>query len=638
MLKRILPNLVVILTLSFFNASAQEQLDLKVSSIDSTLTKGANAVVRSEEVVIELSSTSSMTIKRKRIVTIFNKFGNSYTNSSIGYDPSRRIKRLEAVVYDASGKEIKRYKKKDFIDRSVYDGISLMNDNRVKFFDYTPINYPYTIAFESEIQNSTTAFIAPWFPLPGYKIGVQKSSYKILNPKTIPLRIKETNFGGYQIQKNSTNIEVSYSISNVLAKLPEVYTPSLYDMVPIVKVVPEKFSLEGIKGSATDWKSLGKWEYDNLITGRDQLPKETIEEISQLVAKAKNRREKAKLIYKYVQNKTRYISIQLGIGGLMPFLASDVDKWGYGDCKALTNYTKALLDSQNILSYYTELYAGDEKRNIDKEFASIEGNHVILNIPDENDEIWLECTNQTLPFDFIGSFTDDRDVLVLKPEGGEIKRTRKYEPEENVLRTTAIVNLLSDNSMVSSIKREAKGLKYDKIYGIQYKKPKEQELYYKTRWVYLNGMEIKDIRFEDNKDSIVFTENIKVSSVSYGKKAGTRLLITPNVLSRDQSNLPIYEDRQTPLVIPRGYVDTDEYLINIPKDYIINYIPEKISIQTEFGEYTYELKKINESQIKFRRFLKIIDGAFPKEKYEEYRKFRAEVKKADNSKIVLNKQ
>ncbi len=638
MQKKSLKLLVVCILLIFSKVSSQEEINLNTSSVDGTLLEGANAIVRSEEIVIEINSINSMTIKTKRIVTVLDKFGDGYANYSEGYDPSRKIKKLQVIVYDASGKEIKNYKKKDFIDRSVYDGISLMNDNRVKLLDYTPVSYPYTMAFESEVQNSTTAFIAPWYPVPGYKIGVQKSSYKILNPKAIPLRIKETNFEGYQIQKNKTNEEVLYSISNVLAKRPEVYTPSLYDMIPIVKVVPKSFSLEGIKGSATDWKSLGKWEYDNLIAGRDQLPKETIEEIDKLVSKAKNKREKAKLIYKYVQDKTRYISIQLGIGGLMPFLASDVDKWGYGDCKALTNYTKALLDSQNILSYYTELYAGNEKRSIDKEFASIEGNHVILNIPDENGDIWLECTNQTLPFDFIGSFTDDRDVLVLKPEGGEIKRTRKYEPRENVLQTTATVNLGIDNSMVSNIKREARGLEYDEIYGIQYQEPKEQKLYYKKHWAYINGLEIKDIKFVDNKDSIVFTENIKVSCVSYGKKAGTRLLVTPNVFSCDQSNLPMYDNRQTSLVIPRGYINTDEYSINIPTGYVINNIPEKKAIQTEFGEYTYELEKVSESQIKFRRFLKIIDGTFPKEKYEEYRKFRAKIKKADNSRIVLKKQ
>ena len=79
-------------------------------------------------------------------------------------------------------------------------------------------------------------------------------------------------------------------------------------------------------------------------------------------------------------------------------LASDVDKLGYGDCKALTNYTKTLLDAVDVESYYTVVYGGKRIRNIDKEFSATEGNHVILCLPNEEDYIWLECTSQKTPF------------------------------------------------------------------------------------------------------------------------------------------------------------------------------------------------------------------------------------------------
>ncbi len=54
-----------------------------------------------------------------------------------------------------------------------------------------------------------------------------------------------------------------------------------------------------------------------------------------------------------MQDKTRYISVQIGIGGWKPMLADDVNKLGYGDCKGLTNYTKALLEAVDVPSYYT---------------------------------------------------------------------------------------------------------------------------------------------------------------------------------------------------------------------------------------------------------------------------------------------
>jgi hypothetical protein len=44
------------------------------------------------------------------------------------------------------------------------------------------------------------------------------------------------------------------------------------------------------------------------------------------------------------------------------------------------------------------------------------------------DNIWLECTSQITPFNYIANFTDDRDVFGLTHEGGKIihayKRTQ----------------------------------------------------------------------------------------------------------------------------------------------------------------------------------------------------------------------
>ncbi len=637
MFQKILLVSVVLTLFCIEETSAQNDLRLQAVLLDSTLTKNANAIVRSEEVTIEIKSINAVVVKTKRIVTVLNKYGDGYANSYEGYSPSTKIKKLEAIVYNSFGKEIKKYKKKDFKDRSVSDGISLMNDNRIKYFEYTPLNYPYTLAFESEVESSTTAFIKYWKPILAYRLSVEKSTYKILNPSKISIRYRETNFDDYPVKTNKTDLETSYSISNIPARLPEVYSPSLNNMTPMVKVALNEFSLEGVKGSAVDWKSMGKWQYENLVSGRDKLPETTIQKVSALVSGATTNREKAKRIYEYVQNKTRYISIQLGIGGWVPFLAEDVDRLGYGDCKALTNYTKALLDSQGITSYYTVVYA-DERRDIDSEFASMQGNHVILNIPDKEEDLWLECTSQTTPFNFIGDFTDNRDVLVITPEGGTIKRTKKYEPEENILHTTATVNLEVDRSMSATVKRVSQGLEYDQNYNIQFETPKDQKLYYKEFWGHINNLEIGKINLNDNKDDIKFTEDIEISCVSYAKKVGTRLLISPNLFSRDQINLPKYDTRKTPLVISRGYVNTDEYVINLPDGYMAGNLPEKKSIETVFGRYSYELEKIGDKQIKFKRFLKIVDGTFPKEQYEEYRKFRSEIKKIDKSRIALKQQ
>ena len=72
--------------------------------------------------------------------------------------------------------------------------------------------------------------------------------------------------------------------------------------------------------------------------------------------------------------------MQEGIGGWKPIAANKVDAVGYGDCKGLVNYTKALLDAVGVKSHYSVVWAGQRKTSVEKNFFSMQGNHVILNI------------------------------------------------------------------------------------------------------------------------------------------------------------------------------------------------------------------------------------------------------------------
>ena len=123
--------------------------------------------------------------------------------------------------------------------------------------------------------------------------------------------------------------------------------------------------------------------YHDLIKDTYDLPTSTVTMIKDLVKDEVDDIGNAKKVYEYVQGKTRYISVQVGIGGWKPFNASEVDKLGYGDCKALTNYTMSLLKAVGVESNYSVVYAGSSQKNIEDDFTSIQGNHVILNIPSE---------------------------------------------------------------------------------------------------------------------------------------------------------------------------------------------------------------------------------------------------------------
>ncbi|UAM98339.1 DUF3857 domain-containing protein [Polaribacter litorisediminis] len=637
MFKKKFPKILFILFLYAFIGYSQ-RADLNVFSIPAELKENANAVVRYNSIEIFIEDFDEMLVSEKMIVTVFNKLGNSDAAIEERYDNHTKITNLSALIYDAFGNEIKKFKERDFLDVSAVDGGTLYSDSRVKYVNYTPVSYPYTLVFESEYKTSTTGFIPTWFPVNGYYVSVEKSSYKINNPKKNAWRKKETHFDSFKIEKTETETSLEYVLKNQQALEYENSSISSRDILPILKVALNKFSLDGVHGEFTNWLEFGKWMHEALIKNQDIIDEKTKIKILELVEGVTDPIEKAKIVYAYMQNKTRYISVQVGIGGWQPIAANIVDEVGYGDCKGLTNYTKALLDVVGVSSYFTLVYA-DEKRNIDKDFSSFQGNHAILNIPNKEKDIWLECTSQTMPFGFLGDFTDDRDVLVVKPEGGFIKRTAIYKDEINLQTTLAKIELTPKGNVIASLNRVSKGLQYDDKSYLDTFTEEELIKNYKSRtWSYNNNLEINSHHLTNDKENIVFTENLEVSIANYAAVNDTEYLFRVNIFNAENEVPKRYRDRNLPLKISSGYKDVDEYIIKFPENYTLNYTPENKELATKFGTYKISFKIKDERTLSYKKEIVIKEGVYPKEDYTKYRSFRRSIAKAENLRVALTKK
>jgi hypothetical protein len=121
-----------------------QKAEYAASKIADSLKENANVVVRLYQIDIEVVSQRSMTIKKKRVVTVFNEKGLDAIDAIEGYDKRYSIKNIEAIVYDPFGNEIKKIKRKDFIDQSAVSGGTLFSDNRILYAKYTPTQYPFT--------------------------------------------------------------------------------------------------------------------------------------------------------------------------------------------------------------------------------------------------------------------------------------------------------------------------------------------------------------------------------------------------------------------------------------------------------------------------------------------------------------
>lgn len=606
-------------------------------SISPELTKHSNSIVLEEFIEVDATDIRKMNISTKRVVAVLNKMGIQDPRTFEFYNENLKIRKIEAQVYDVMGNRKKRFKKRDFQDISRSGG-SMYLDSRMVYLDYTPTFYPYIMVFESEVQTGDSGLLSDQWFLKGYAESLLKSEMRIrFNPQN-KIRYKPKNLEGYDIRISETPDELILTAKNIPALKFEEYAPSKAEIFPHVLLAFKTFQLKNVVATVDDWESFGAWMNETLLGDINKVSSKTIETINRLTENEKTNEAKARKIYQYVQDKVRYVSIQIGIGGWKPMPALEVDELSYGDCKALTNYTKVLLDAAGIPSYYTIVYGNESRQDMDEDFASIQGNHVILGIPDGEEITWLECTRQDLPFGYIGSFTDDRNVVALTPEGGKLIRTKTYSSLENLQKTTAKVKLFLNGRLEAAFKSISQGLQYEDKYFLTGWKESEIDHFYKNRWNYINGFLIENYSFENNRDEISFTEHLNLVTQNYLSSVGRDFLLTPNIFNQLNYIPPNIKDRKQNLKINRGFLDEDTIEYTIPSGLKIETLPESIQIENKFGLYEINFKKLSDREFEFSRKFHLKKGEFPPEDYETYREFLKTISRLDRTKILLSRK
>ncbi len=611
------------------------------NTVSETTEKDADAIITFDDLDIELVNRSKMIIRRKASITVLNKKGDHFSSLILFYDTQNRIKDVRAEIYDKEGNLIKKIQKSDFEDLSATDHQTLYSDDRVLYYKYLPNDYPYTIRYEYEMINKNTAFIPAWHPVASSGTAVKKSTYSFRYPdSSFEVQKLEKNLDTFNVYRSSEPGWIRYMISDISPIRRETLGPPLEEVTPWVKIAIDKFYLAGKEGEAGSWKKLGAWMYDKLLKPRNNLPESTVSAIRKMVQNISDPMERAKVVYEYMQKKTRYINVAIGIGGWQPMRTADVDRLGYGDCKALTYYTLSLMEAAGVEAYYTVVYAGSSyKKNIEKDLVAIQGNHAILCLPNENDTIWLECTNHKLPFGHKNSFTDDRDVWVVMPGDGKIRHTDTYSPEENLLEIEGEFELAENGDLKGKAKWQSYGTQYENFLSyFDALSPDELKKHAKEYLGYLHNLNISEIEATNNKNEKKFELDIALSAEHYAtENPDGSMIMNLNVLNRNNFVPKREPDRKTSFEILRGYKDSDTYIIRLPSAYRPESLPQPVRIENQFGKYIVEIEELPGNRIKYSRIIILNKGKYPKDLYEKYRKFRKKIRKLENIKILLIK-
>ena len=614
--------------------SALAQTDYDVAKIPENLKKDAVVVIRNEESFFDVKGLGEAKMDYKVAITILNKAGEEYGEMAKVYDKFSNIYNIKATLYDAAGKKVKDYKSSDIKDQSLISDFSIFEDNRLKHLKFVSITYPYTVEYSYSQDYNGLLYFPSWQDLKGFGVSVEKSTYTIQKAKNYKMRyITSSNLQTDSVI-NGEKVQYKWKSANVAAVAEEPLSTGIDNISAWVKASPNQFEYDGSTGNFDNWKNFGSWLY-TLNQGGNKLPEATKLMVQNLIKDAKTPKEKIRVLYNHLQQNTRYVSVQLGIGGFRPILAEKVAQVNYGDCKALSNYMKALLNEAGIASNL--IVIGNDMPSLNPNYSSVgQANHMILCVPLAKDTTFLECTSQYKPMGFIGYSNSDRNVLMVTEDGGKIVHTPAYNAKENYQIRKTKITLAEDGTASSEIKSTYGNAQFEENFSMTLMEPVD------LRKTIIEDSPIPVAELisykysQPDKTLPVLTEEINFKTNPLLTKGGDKLFLVVNQVNRRESVPLKVEGRKTYFAVPFGYNDDDEISYILPKGYNVEFIPKDITINSEFGSYTAKFS-VKDNMIVYSRTQIMNNKKYPPEKYGEYVDFYKKIYQVDKQKAVLAK-
>ena len=620
----------------FFAASAiaVAQEVWRASDIADSLKREAYSVVRDYKAVVTASSQKSMIVHYHRVVTILNKKGEDHALWNCTTDDFSQLTSFSGKIYDEQGKVRQKLKRSD-VHTSQYSE-HLATDNQKNYVEPPVMDYPYTIEYDWEVKSSNGYVEYDFFSPVWYdRQALEKASFKVTVPTGTKIRYMslphEQNPQKLEDGKNDVYV---WNMPPMRCLIDEEYDDHSMYICPSVIAMPYEFVFGESSGILDTWENKGKW-FHQLAEGRGNLLPADKQKVKELTAGCTSDKEKIAALYKYLGDKTRYVSIQLGIGGWQPMSAEEVGKTGFGDCKALTNYMQALLKEAGIESCQTII--STRYSELLKDFPNMhQTNHVILTIPQaDGSNMVVECTNPQLPLGFISGDYAGHQALQVVNGVGKLIRIPEYTPDNNYEKIVADVQLQADGKSVVKFSDDHYGDRYDAVRSIVYQDDKERKERV-SHWISLQDPVVESVKVNETKTDIPHLDVQSELKGTYAKINGNKMFIVCNPFRN--VHIPRFrKDRTRPIITENAYRLEDEIMITLPDGYVYPAGQNADTTKTDFGSYTLDIRQDGQKLI-IKTSFTINKGRFDISRKDDFANFREKTSKMLRRLIIIEKK
>lgn len=562
---------------------------------------------------------------------ILNRSGEEYTNISIPYSKNEKLSNIEGWIEDKAGRRVRNLTRNEITDQSDFSDMSLYEDNFLKKFQLKYNDYPYKVCYTYRTTLNQFIAVANWTPALFARIPTRDAKLVVIMPKNYKYKIFMRDVTFVKSDTLEKQISSVYTAKYINMDEEEPNAQPLEDIKPKLIIIPEQFSY-GITGSTADWKSIGNW-YFNLNKGLNDLPASEKEIIAQEIKGITDKVEIIKILYHYVQDHTRYINVSIGVGGLKAYPASYVAQNKYGDCKALTNYMKALLEFAGINSKYVLLNRDLHPNKIIDDLPFPQFNHVILAVPLNRDTIWIENTENSEAFNYVGSSIQNRKGLLIDENDSKLISIPAFKKKDVELVRNIDVLLNNQGSGEVNVVFSFKGYYYEIFneFNAGYNKDKQDNLV--KDYMPFNNYEVLDWKLsKGDRDTAKIKLAAKLNLIKMMKRVGDEYYFNTFPVMTGVYGPP--NARKLPIVFTYPVFNTDNVTFTIPEGLEVKAIPKDQVISSQFGKYEVHFS-FAANVVHVSKKFELYTNEYSIEQYKFFYDFYKSLKELEKNPIIL---
>ncbi len=384
-----------------------------------------------------------------------------------------------------------------------------------------------------------------------------------------------------------------------------------------------------------EWDLFLEWS-KGLIEKNIEVTPSIKKKVAELTKNCKSDEERIAKIYHYIQRKIRYISIKSSIGsGYSGHPASDTLKNEYGDCIDKATLFTSMLKVLDITSYPVILKTNNSNV-MERRLPGFDTNHAITKIILADRVMFLDTTSQNFRYPYFSS--GDHGVWVINALQKKFEYIETPKPEDNATILVAIGKIYAsgdleiDNSESYTGTAEAR-----QRYYTRHLKPSNIKRYLVNNLNSISpGSRLKYLAITDNEDyEIPITFDTGYILKEYAISAGDLVIFGIPDIERTFGAISL-KKRKYPLEFSTSKQSKISYTIDLQGNFKVKYLPEPLSIDSEFFSYDMEYKEEG-GKIIFTEDYKRKKRIVPLEAYDRYRDEHKRIERRLKEKIFLTR-